>query len=295
MPAELNIKQFLGNEVDSDHAENPRFCIIPVPYEGAVSYGHGTSLGPDAIIEASHFLELYDEVFESEPWKSGIRTVKPISPDSDGNIIEPLRRKVKEILPLGVFPIVLGGDHSISTGCCNALSEHHGNISVIQLDAHGDLRDSYQNNKFSHASVMARIREVTKDTLQIGIRSLSGEEAELIKKENLKVLFMHNIREDIYCIEREIESLPDPVFITFDVDVLDWSVVRSTGTPEPGGLSWDEAIHILSMIFSKKRVVGFDMVELSGNKDDPNSAFAAAKLIYKMIGLKLKYSDHVTI
>ncbi len=289
MPFELNKKQFLGNDVFSDNTENPRFYIIPVPYEGAVSYGHGTSLGPDALIEASQYLELYDEVLETEPWRSGIRTTKPVFPDPEGNIVEPLRIMVKNILRKKQIPVVIGGDHSISSGFCKALNEEFGDISVIQIDAHADLRDSYENNKYSHASVMSRIREITEKTLQIGIRSLSFEEAVLIKGKDLNVCFMHQIRKDFSCVEKALDLIPDPVFITFDVDALDWSVIKSTGTPEPGGLLWDEIIRILDLIFSKKKVVGFDIVELSGNKNDPNSAFAAAKLIYKMIGFSLKY------
>ena len=188
--------------------------------------------------------------------------------------------------------MLLGGDHSISPGFLRALCEEYGTLSVIQIDAHADLRDSYQGSKFSHACVMARIRELTPHTLQIGIRSMSFEEAQRVEREDLPVCTMSDFRRGKFDMDAALENLPDPVFITVDVDVFDWSVIMSTGTPEPGGFTWDEAMDLLKNIFAHKRVVGFDVVELSYSETDKNSAFAVAKLIYKMLGFKLAAGEY---
>jgi agmatinase len=182
---------------------------------------------------------------------------------------------------------MLGGDHSLSIGCIQALHTRTDQLSVIQLDAHSDLRDTYEGSRYSHACVMSRIRELTGDTLQIGIRSMSLEEAHKIEKENLAVCTMSAYRNEAFDIDGAIEALPDPVYVTIDVDVFDWSVIRSTGTPEPGGFLWDESLSLLQRIFTRKNVIGIDVVELSHDPHDRNSPFAVAKLIYKMLGFKL--------
>ncbi len=277
--------QFLNPEPEYTNIETAKVAIIPYPYEGGVSYGKGTEQAPDAVIEASHYLELYDEVLDAEPYKVGIATIDPQEiPDKSEEMITHLYRLTKTLIQQNKFIAVIGGDHSISSGCFKAFFEKHKTISVIQFDAHSDLRDAYEGSKLSHASVMARIREMTPHTLQLGIRSMSIEEAEVVKKENIQLYTMHKLRKGNINIKQLLDNLPDPVFITFDVDALDWSIVSSTGTPEPGGFYWDEVLEILELIFSTKNVIGFDIVELSAN--DPNSPFAVAKLLYKMLGFK---------
>ncbi len=284
-------KQFLGLELESEKIsfENASVIVVPFNYEGGVSYGKGAGKGADAIIDASYYVELYDEVLDSEPYKAGIATVEPpLLPCEHKLMIRTVYETVKSLLDKDKFVVSIGGDHSITSGYCKALKEKYGRFSVIQFDAHADLRDSYEGSEYSHACVMSRIREMTYDTFQIGIRSLSKKEALRIKNENIPVCFMHEYRKAVTDIDSYIRKLPNPVFITFDVDVFDWSVIRSTGTPEPGGFLWDEVLSLLQKIFSMKKVVGFDVVELSYNENDNNSAFAAAKLIYKMIGYNLK-------
>ena len=277
--------QFLNPEPEYTNIETAKVAIIPYPYEGGVSYGKGTEQAPDAVIDASHYLELYDEVLDAEPYKVGIATIDPQEiPDKSEEMITHLYRLTKTLIQQNKFIAVIGGDHSISSGCFKAFFEKHKTISVIQFDAHSDLRDAYEGSKLSHASVMARIREMTPHTLQLGIRSMSIEEAEVVKKENIQLYTMHKLRKGNINIKQLLDNLPDPVFITFDVDALDWSIVSSTGTPEPGGFYWDEVLEILELIFSTKNVIGFDIVELSAN--DPNSPFAVAKLLYKMLGFK---------
>ncbi len=284
---EIFEKQFLGPDGAASSLEDASVIVAPFGYEGGVSYGKGTAKGPDAIIDASHYLELYDEVLDVEPSSAGIYTIKPPLFDAGPEqMFQTVYETAKKYLAKDKFIVSIGGDHSISSAYCKALQEKYGAVSVIQFDAHADLRDSYEGSQLSHASVMSRIREITASTLQIGIRSLSLEEARLIRNEEIPVCTVENFRNDTFDLNAAIKNLHGPVFITFDVDVFDWSVIRSTGTPEPGGLFWDEAIHLLKKIFSQKDVVGFDVVELVQNENDPNSAFAAAKLIYKMIGFK---------
>jgi agmatinase len=286
-------KQFLGLDSRFTDHEKARIAILPFPYEGGVSYGAGTAKAPDSVIEASHYLELYDEVLKTEPYRAGIVTVLPpdIPTDHEAMFVT-VYKKTRSLIKKKKFVVLLGGDHSISSGFLRALCEEYGTLSVIQFDAHADLRDSYQGSKLCHACAMARIRELTPHTLQIGIRSMSFEEAERIEREGLSVCTMYDYRHGKFDMDAALENLPDPVFITVDVDAFDWSVITSTGTPEPGGFSWDEAMGLLKKIFARKHVVGFDVVELSYSETDRNSAFAVAKLIYKMLGFKLAAGEY---
>lgn len=281
-------KQFLGLMDDFIDHEKATIAILPFPYEGGVSYGTGTSKAPDAVINASYYLELYDEVLKVEPYRMGIITVSPPEiPKNHAAMFETVYGKTRALINKNKFVVLLGGDHSISSGFFKALREEYGTLSAIQIDAYTDLRDSYKGSKFNHACVMSRIRELTPHTLQIGIRSMSLEEAERIERENLYVCTMYDFRHGKFDIESAFDKIPNPVFITVDVDAFDWSVVMSTGTPEPGGFLWDEALNLLQKIFMCKKVVGFDVVELSYSQTDKNSSFAIAKLIYKMLGFKL--------
>ncbi len=193
---------------------------------------------------------------------------------------------VDDLLQKQKFVIVLGGDHSITNGYIKALRRHCDDFGVIQLDAHADLRENYNGSPLSHACVMSRIRELTHHTLQIGIRSMSSEEGALVKKQNISLCTMDQWRSARFDLDAALAGLPPKVFITLDVDVFDWSVIASTGTPEPGGMLWHDMLHLLRTIFAAKEVIGFDVVELSYHEHDANSPFAVAKLIYKMIGFK---------
>jgi agmatinase len=284
----LNSKQFLDLDPEFAEYNTAAVVILPVPYEGGISWGAGTAKGPDAVINASQHLELYDEMLGAEPFRMGIATAMPLKiPSNPEGLHESVYRYSKAVVQQDKFVVLLGGDHSISIGHFQALQEKHPILSVIQLDAHADLRNNYEGNPFSHACVMSRIRQFTGHTLQIGIRSMSLEEARRIKRENIAVCKMTDYRSGNFDIDAAIAGLPDPVYLTVDVDVFDWSVIRSTGTPEPGGFLWDEALTLLQKIFIQKKIVGFDVVELSNDPNDRNSSFAVAKLIYKMLGYKL--------
>lgn len=276
--------------------EDARVVVVPFPYEGGVSYGKGAAQAPAAVLDASTQLEYYDIELDAELYRLGIATLKePILPDDPVQMLAVLERTVDELLDNGKFPVVVGGDHSISSGFFKSLIKQSQTIGVIQLDAHADLRDSYEGSAQSHACVMARLREMTPYTLQIGIRSMAVEEADLIRSEKLSVCTMHQWRNGLFDLQKALEALPDKVFITLDVDVFDWSVVAGTGTPEPGGLQWYETLDLLNTIFTSKEVVGFDVVELACSPNDINSPFAVAKLIYKMLGFKFARQLQATL
>ena len=280
--------QFLG--LESKHTDFARAAVVilPVPYEGGISFGKGAAQGPQAIIEASRYLELYDEGLQAEPYRMGIATVNAPILDSDPERVQKeIYRSSRALRQAGKFIVLLGGDHSISSGLARALKEEGDPLAVLQLDAHADLRDTYEGSRWSHACAMARLREITPHTLQIGIRSMSAAEAALIQEQQMPVCTMDAYRRRTFDLKAALDKLPDAVYLTLDVDVFDWSVVRSTGTPEPGGLLWDEAMDLLRLIFSTKKVIGVDVVELARNPHDINSPFAVAKLIYKMLGFKL--------
>lgn len=278
---------FLGLPAPQSDLESAAVVVLPFGYEGGVSYGKGTAAAPDAVLEASCYLELYDEVFDEEPCRVGIATAEqPVIPPSADAMLDTLETATGALLDQLKFVAVIGGDHSITTGYVRALAKRHDRFGVLQLDAHADLRDSYEGSPLSHACVMARIREITPHTLQIGIRSMSAPEARQVKEENLALCTMHRFRKGHFDLEAELARLPNQIFVTVDVDVFDWSVIASTGTPEPGGMLWDEAMDLLQEVFHHKTVIGFDVVELARRDHDDNAPFATAKLIYKMIGMK---------
>lgn len=284
----LSEKQFLGPDPEFTSYENAAAVILPFPYEGGVSYGKGTGQAPEAIINASHYLELYDEVLRAEPYRMGIATLQAPEIPADPQLMHDLLfQTASQLLSDEKFVIVIGGDHSISSAYFKALLNKYHTLSAIQIDAHSDLRDSYEGSKLSHASVMARIREMTPHALQMGIRSVSLEEVHWIERDNLSVFTMHEFRKQKMILPYELAKLPAPVFVTIDVDAFDTSVIMNTGTPEPGGFTWDEVMDVLNEIFTNKTVVGCDVVELSYVPTDRNSQFATAKLIYKLLGYKL--------
>jgi agmatinase len=278
---------FLGGPESTAELDRARVVILPFGYEGGVSYGKGAAAGPQAVLEASQYLELYDEVLDTEPNQIGIFTAASpdIAEDSE-RMAGQLQALVRDLLEQGKFVVVIGGDHSVTNGYLRAISRQYQQFGVIQLDAHADLRDRYEGSSLSHACTMARALELTPHCLQIGIRSMSKEEARRIKRDGLAVYTMQDWRNGRLDLEAALDRLPAKVFLTLDVDVFDWSVISDTGTPEPGGCYWDEAMDLLAAVFAAKEVIGADVVELSHDPrfQDIKSPFAVAKLIYKMIG-----------
>lgn len=271
---------------ENSQFETSKVIIIPVPYDSTTSFKAGTRDGPQSIISASQNIELYDIELEKEIYMEiGIHTLNEIKPvvSSPEGMIQRVYEVCKELIQLGKFPVMLGGEHSLSLGMVQALKEKYPALSTLQLDAHTDLRNEYLGSKYSHACVMRRIYELCPIT-QVGIRSMSEEEACFIKENNLKPLYASKLINCQDWIEDVISNLGDEIYITIDLDVLDTSVMPAVGTPAPGGLSWYLLLEFLSKVSVEKKVVGFDVVELSPNEIHYAASCLAASLVYKLIG-----------
>lgn len=281
---------FLGlPEGDTDWA-SARFVLLPVPYEATTSWGAGARRGPGALLEASRFLELYDEELDAEPCREGVFTLPTLELTGAGpaTAVSELRSAFETLLEVAGdrFVITVGGEHSISSA--PALAWHDrlgGDLSILQLDAHSDLRESYQGTPWSHASVMRRVLEHTSEIVAVGVRSLTIEERRLVRERELTTIFAREMRAEGW-IERVVDALGENVYVTFDVDFFDPSLVPATGTPEPGGADWWQATDLLRAVFRERNVVGADIVELAPREGHEASATVAAKLAYKMMGYR---------
>lgn len=258
---------------------------MPVPYDSTTDWHSGTRYGPLAILEASQNMELYDLEADREIHTIGIHTLNFIQPAMEGpsGMVDRVRDAALEMLKEDKFVVMLGGEHSITLGQVQALLTRYPTLTVLQLDAHTDLRDSYLGTKYSHACIMRRLWELC-PIVQVGIRSLSQEERDFISIEKLKPFYMHKLRPVENSIKSILSSLGDIVYITIDLDVFDTSQMAAVGTPEPGGLYWDEVLPLLKAVAETKKVVGVDLVELCPDQGNASCAFLAAKLAYKMIG-----------
>jgi agmatinase len=274
---------FGGNEVVYDYSAS-RIIIVPVPYDETSTWMKGADKGPDAIMEASVNLEFYDVETDSEAHLFGIHTIEPIiekrSPES---LIDAVYSKVIFLLNQEKFPVVVGGNHTVSIGSAKAFTEHFGNLSILQLDAHSDLRNEYEGSPYNHACAIARMREFA-PVIQVGIRSMSQEEASCADWE--RIFLAHELYLDKTKYQKAIDKLTENVYITIDLDVFDPSLIPSTGTPEPGGPEYFEIMNFLKEVIWKKNVVGFDVVELCPSAANKASDFVAAKIIYQLLSYK---------
>lgn len=279
-----NQKGFLESEIGRPGPEESLFHIIPVPLEATVSYGGGASKGPAAILEASQQLELFDGA--GVPGEKGIFTHQPINCQGDIEaVITRIEQKVREVLKAGKTPFLLGGEHTVTLGALRALHDVCGGFGVVQFDAHADLRDSYEGSKYSHACVMRRALDMKLEIFQIGVRSLSPEEVDLRDRLNIGRLDARELSLSPMPEKILPDNFPRNVYITFDVDGLDPSVIPETGTPEPGGLNWWQAMLILERVSAGRNILGMDVVELAPVENSRVSAFAAARLVYNMMGV----------
>ena len=277
---------FGGLESKDNTYHESEIAILPIPYEGTTSFGAGTRNGPHEIIKASRYLELYDEELEADVSKRGIHTLPAVQTlvSSPAAKVEELYRAAKNVLSDDKFLISLGGEHTITPPLVKAHLEKHPDLTVLQIDAHGDLRESYEGSEYSHACAMRRVLELT-TAVQVGIRSISSAEMEALPSLPTRVFFAHEIHKEPQWIHRVVEALDDaPVYVTVDLDGLDPSVMPSVGTPEPGGLDWYQVCDLLKELSSKKEVVGFDVNELAPIPGLAAPNFLAAKLVYKMLG-----------
>jgi len=263
-----------------------RILIWPVSYEGTVSYGTGTGAGAMAIVDASRNMELYEEETDSEVYKLGIHTLEEFKPrDTPEAMMNELYERTKELLVAGKFICMLGGEHSVSAPIIKAHSEKYSDLSVLQIDAHADLRDTYDGTPHSHASIMARVvKDLQIPSVQVGIRSISGDEARALNDGlPTKIFWARNIVGRTDWIDDAVDSLSDHVYLTIDIDGLDPGIVPTTGTPEPGGLGWYETLALIRRIAEKKTIVGMDLVEYSYAENYDSPAFLCSKLVYKTL------------
>lgn len=266
--------------------ETSRVAVLPVPFERTTSYGKGTTGGPAGIIRASQAMELYDEELRGDPSVQGIATLPPFLPEAFdmAEALGELEAKARTHLENGKFLVTLGGEHSLSQAPVRATREVHGEIGVVQFDAHADLREEFDGTPYSHASVMKRIVDEGIPTLAVGIRSLSSPEAELVREKRLPVIWGHDLDRAAELFPPMLAALPEKIYLTFDIDYFDPSLVPATGTPEPGGGLWYPTLKLLRHLFHTKRVVAMDLVELAPIGGQPASDFLSAKLIYKCLG-----------
>ncbi|MBI5675770.1 MAG: agmatinase [Nitrospirae bacterium] len=271
---------FGGLPAKYSNYKDSKIVILPVPFDKTSSWLKGSAKGPQAIIDASKNMELYDIETNSEVYKKGLHTLKALTADTSKKMIADVYRQTKKLIKDDKFVVTLGGEHTVSLGAIMAHAELFGNFSILHLDAHSDRRDTYEGNRYSHACVMERAGKFTKEIISVGIRSMDSSELKNIDQR--KIFYASDIYQGRDWINKAVGMLSDNVYVTIDIDVLDPSIMPSTGTPEPGGMGWYEILALLKSVSEKKRVVGFDVVEfLPSENKSPD--FLAAKLIYKLL------------
>ena len=277
-------RTFAGIPEEYGKSSNSKIVLIPVPYDGTSTWGKGADNGPDAFLEAAENMELYDIETDSEVYKKGIFLAPPVDEEqSPEELVDAVYHKTKEYVNKNKFTTLVGGEHSVSIGAIRAMNEAFRNLTVLQIDAHADLRKEYEGSPYNHACALYEANEQT-NLVQVGIRSMDALEKTVMKKD--QVFFAHEMIQDDYWMDNAIDLMTENVYITFDLDAFDPSLLPATGTPEPGGLQWYETIEFLRRVFSERNVVGFDIVELCPNGDYRPSAFTATKLYYKMLSYK---------
>ena len=282
---------FGGIEEKYEALEGAAFVVVPVPYDLTTTYQGGARKGPAAILEASCNMELYDEEIEAETYRAGIHTMEPLEAVASGpeGMLGRIEETVTGVFELGKIPVMLGGEHSITLGAVRAARKRYPKLSVLHLDAHADMRVSYQGTPYSHACIGRRMIELC-PVVQAGIRSMSVEEADFLRRRKLPSCSAAAIRRDRAWVEKLIRHLTRDVYITVDLDAFDPAVMPATGTPEPGGMLWHDVLDLLREVCRKKNVIGFDLVELAPIPGMVAPDFLAARLAYRMMGYVTKKS-----
>jgi agmatinase len=280
---------FAGIPEEFARLDRSKIVLIPIPYDGTSTWQKGADKGYNAFLRASENMELYDIETDTEVYKQGIYTAEPITENTSPEaMVEAVHETVKKYINRNKFVTIFGGEHSISIGTIRAFNESFTNLTVLHIDAHADLRKTYEGSSCNHACAVYEANENT-NLIQVGIRSMDKSEKNVMNSE--KVFFAHDMVANDYWMDEAIDLMTDTVFITFDLDALDPSIMPSTGTPEPGGLLWYETLDFLRMVFKRKNVVGFDIVELCPNEHNKAPDFLAAKLYYKMLSYKFSSND----
>ncbi len=285
----MSTKTYAGIPQQYAGLETSKIVLIPVPYDGTSTWQKGADKGPEAFLNASENMELYDIETESEVYKQGVYLANPITENSSPEaVVEKVHNTVKDYILRNKFVTIFGGEHSISIGTIRAFNECFDNLTVLHIDAHADLRKEYEGSKCNHACAVYEASQNT-NLIQVGIRSMDVAETRVMDRE--KTWFAHEMATDDYWMDNVLEALGENVFITFDLDAFDPSIMPSTGTPEPGGLLWYETLDFLRQVFAERNVVGFDIVELCPRPEEKSSDFLAAKLYYKMLSYKFEGVD----
>ncbi len=282
-------KTYAGIPEQYSKLEQSKIVLIPVPYDGTSTWQKGADKGPEAFLNASENMELYDIETDSEVYKEGVFLADPVTEDrSPEAMVEAVHQVTKKYINKNKFVTIFGGEHSVSIGTIRAFNEYFDNLTVLHIDAHADLRKEYDGSSCNHACAVYEASQST-NLVQVGIRSMDTSEKTVMNLD--KVFFAHDMAVNEYWMEDVIDQLTGNVFITFDLDALDVSVLQATGTPEPGGLFWYETLAFLKKVFEERNVVGFDIVELCPNPNHKASDFVAAKLYYKMLSYKFSSND----
>ena len=279
------MKHFLASEIENIPRDKARFHVIPAPMEMSVSYGTGTAEGPRALIEASDQLEEWDGT--SFPCREGIHTCGYVSGKNASEFIDEIRRQTLLSLKEGGIPVLLGGEHTVTLGAAEAVFEQYGSrVGLVQIDAHADLRFNYQGNPFSHASVIRNIYEKTGwEIYQIGVRALCEEELRYREEQNIYCLAGREaVMNNIIRIDLP-DDFPEYLYLTFDADGLDSSVMPATGTPVPGGLGWYQSLSMIESLASQRKIIGFDFVELAPTPALEYCNYTAAQTVYNIMGI----------
>ena len=276
---------FAGLPPTYSDLKKAKVVILPVPYDSTTEWRSGTREGPQSIVDASQYLELYDLELDQETYKAGIHTLPQVEPvmSSPEDMIEKVYDIAKGLIQKGKFVVMLGGEHSLTLGAVRAFKESFPRLSVLQLDAHTDLRDKYLGTKYGQACVMRRVFELC-PIVQAGVRSLSWEEKQFLVQNHLSPFYFSDSISSKASIELMMNSLSSEVYVTIDVDVLDPSIMPSVGTPEPNGMQWQHVLDIIRTVALHKHVVGFDLMEFCPREGPLACAFLLAKLAYKFIG-----------
>lgn len=284
--AKTKRSQFGDFEPEFYNPNTAQIAILPVPYDGTSTWIKGADKGPQAILDASYSIEYYDPETDSEVYKRGIFTEPAVVGfERPEEVTKVVRGRVERLLAKGKFPVLLGGEHSVSIGAFEAFAEKFENLTILQLDAHADLRDSYEGSTHNHACVMARAKELA-PIVQVGIRSVEADEKKVMEKG--RVFYAHSIFDGCgdEWIEQVMSLLTENVYLTIDLDVFDPSIMPATGTPEPGGMRWYEALKLIRRICAERNLAGFDLVELCPRETLWASDLLAAKLLYKILTYK---------
>lgn len=280
---------YAGIEDKYASLDTAKIVLIPVPYDGTSTWVKGADKGPDAFLKASENMELYDIETNSEVYKKGVYLAPAITENSSPEkMVDAVHKTTKNYIKQDKFVTIFGGEHSVSIGTIRAFNECFEDLTVVHIDAHADLRPQYQGTTCNHACAVYEASQKT-NLIQVGIRSMDIEERNHM--DEFQTYFAHQIQNDDEWMEDAVHKMTNNVFITFDLDAFDPSIMPSTGTPEPGGLYFYETLEFLRLIYRKKNVVGFDIVELCPNEQEKSSDFLAAKLYYKMLSYKFNLNE----